>query len=59
MDEFILSHILVTAATTIIYTALSIRWAAAIYSREDVLVDEGGGPGKAFSPLAMLRRRRR
>ncbi|MDD3719495.1 MAG: ABC transporter permease [Actinomycetota bacterium] len=59
MDEFILSHILVTAATTIIYTALSIRWAAAIYSRGDVLVDEGGGPGKAFSPLAMLRRRRR
>ena len=40
-DEF---DIVITMATSVVYTILSVRYAASIFSREDVLVDEGGGP---------------
>ncbi len=43
VGDFIFSDICVTALTLAAYTVLSIRWASSVYSREDVLVNEGGG----------------
>jgi sodium transport system permease protein len=40
VGDYVLSHILVTVASMIVFTWLSIRYAARIYSRDDVLFDE-------------------
>lgn len=44
VGEFIASHITLTVVSSITYTVLSVRYAARIYSRDEVLVDEGKGP---------------
>lgn len=44
VGDYILSHILITIISLVVFTALSIRYAANVYSREDVLF-EGGRPG--------------
>ncbi len=44
LGDYVASHIIITVVTSIFYTVLSLRYAVRIYSREDVLVDEGGGP---------------
>jgi sodium transport system permease protein len=44
LGEYVASHIIITVVTSIFYTVLSVRYATRIYSREDVLVDEGGVP---------------
>jgi sodium transport system permease protein len=41
VGEFVVSHIVLTVVSSIVYTLISIRYAAAIYARDDVLVDEG------------------
>ncbi len=44
VGEFVTSHILITVVSNIVYTFFSIRYAAKIYARDDVLVDEGRAP---------------
>lgn len=44
VGDFIVDHIALTMVSSIFYTLLSIRYAAWIFSREDVLLDEGGNP---------------
>jgi sodium transport system permease protein len=41
VGDFVVSHIALTVVSSIVYTLISIRCAAAIYARDDVLVDEG------------------
>jgi sodium transport system permease protein len=40
VGDYVLSHILITVASMVFFTWLSIRYAARIYSRDDVLFDE-------------------
>lgn len=44
IGEFVTSHIVITVVSNIVYTFFSIRYAAKIYARDDVLVDEGRAP---------------